>query len=65
MDAKAREGIYFMPRQRTNVLQMLELLREAIKVMDTQMKSTEVDLDEVAEVEGKINALQPSFAKST
>ena len=58
MDAKAREGIYFMPKQRTNVLQMLELLREAIKVMDTQMKSTEVDLDEVAEVEGKINALQ-------
>lgn len=58
MDAKAREGIYFMPRQRTNVLQMLELLREAIKVMDTQMKSTEVDLDEVAKVEGKINALQ-------
>ena len=58
MDAKAREGIYFMPKQRTNVLQMLELLREAIKVMDTQMKSTEVDLDEVVEVEGKINALQ-------
>jgi phosphate:Na+ symporter len=58
MDAKAREGIYFMPKQRTNVLQMLELLREAIKVMDIQMKSTEVDLDEVAEVEGKINALQ-------
>lgn len=58
MDAKAREGIYFMPKQRTNVLQMLELLREAIKVMDTQMKSTEVDLDEVAEVEDKINALQ-------
>ena len=33
MDAKAREGVYFMPKQRLNLLQMLELLREAIKVM--------------------------------
>ena len=58
MDAKAREGVYFMPKQRTNLLQMLELLREAIKVMDVQLKSADVDLDAVAEVEGKINALQ-------
>ena len=58
MDAKAREGVYFMPKQRFNLLQMLELLREAIKVMDVQLKSSEVDLDAVAEVEGKINALR-------
>lgn len=58
MDAKAREGVYFMPKQRTNLLQMIELLREAIKVMDVQLKSSDVDLDAVAEVEGKINALQ-------
>lgn len=58
MDAKAREGVYFMPKQRTNLLQMIELLREAIKVMDVQLKSSHVDLDAVAEVEGKINALQ-------
>ena len=58
MDAKAREGVYFMPKQRTNLLHMLELLREAIKVMDVQLKSADVDLDAVAEVEGKINALQ-------
>jgi len=58
MDAKAREGVYFMPKQRTNLLQMIELLREAIKVMDIQLKSSDVDLDAVAEVEGKINALQ-------
>ena len=45
MDAKAREGVYFMPKQRTNLLQMLELLREAIKVMDVQLKSADVDLD--------------------
>ena len=58
MDAKAREGVYFMPKQRTNLLQMIDLLREAIKVMDIQLKSSDVDLDAVAEVEGKINALQ-------
>jgi len=58
MDAKAREGVYFMPKQRTNLLQMIELLREAIKVMDVQLKSSDVDLDAVAEVEGRINALQ-------
>mgnify|MGYP001161488334 CR=1 FL=1 len=58
MDTKAREGVYFMPKQRLNLLQMLELLREAIKVMDVQLKSSEVDLDAVAEVEGKINALR-------
>ena len=58
MDAKAREGVYFMPKQRTNLLQMIELLREAIKVMDVQLKSSDVDLEAVAEVEGKINALQ-------
>ena len=58
MDAKAREGVYFMPKQRTNLLQMIELLREAIKVMDVQLKSSDVDLDAVAEVDGKINALQ-------
>ena len=58
MDAKAREGVYFMPKQRTNLLQMIELLREAIKVMDVQLKSSDVDLDAVGEVEGKINALQ-------
>ena len=58
MDAKAREGVYFMPKQRTNLLQMIELLREAIKVMDVQLKSSDVDLNAVAEVEGKINALQ-------
>ncbi|HBS20033.1 MAG TPA: hypothetical protein DEA66_04240 [Flavobacteriales bacterium] len=58
MDAKAREGVYFMPKQRTNLLQMIELLREAIKVMDVQLKSSDVDLDAVVEVEGKINALQ-------
>lgn len=58
MDAKAREGVYFMPKQRTNLLQMIELLREAIKVMDVQLKSSDVDLEAVSEVEGKINALQ-------
>jgi len=58
MDAKAREGVYFMPKQRTNLLHMIELLREAIKVMDVQLKSSDVDLEAVAEVEGKINALQ-------
>lgn len=58
MDAKAREGVYFMPKQRTNLLLMIELLREAIKVMDVQLISSDVDLEAVAEVEGKINALQ-------
>ena len=58
MDAKAREGVYFMPKQRTNLLLMIELLREAIKVMDVQLTSSDVDLEAVAEVEGKINALQ-------
>tara|TARA_B100000989_G_scaffold202306_1_gene153078 strand:+ start:15738 stop:17402 length:1665 start_codon:yes stop_codon:yes gene_type:complete len=58
MDAKAREGVYFMPKQRTNLLLMIELLREAIKVMDVQLTSSDVDLAAVAEVEGKINALQ-------
>ena len=63
MDAKAREGVYFMPKQRTNLLQMIELLREAIKVMDVQLKASDVDLDAVAEVEGKINALQSEVAR--
>jgi phosphate:Na+ symporter len=58
LEAKEREGVYFMPRQRSNVLQMLGLLKEAIDVMDNQLKSTTVDLDAVAEVEGKINALR-------
>ena len=58
LDAKAREGVYFMPKQRLNLLQMLTLLREAIGVMDVQLKSSEVDLDAVAEVEGKINSLR-------
>ena len=58
MDAKAREGVYFMPKQRANLLLMIELLREAIKVMDVQLTSSDVDLEAVAEVEGKINALQ-------
>jgi len=58
LEAKEREGVYFMPRQRGNVLQMLGLLKEAIQVMDNQLKSTSVDLDAVAEVEGKINALR-------
>ncbi len=58
LEAKEREGVYFMPRQRSNVLQMLGLLKEAIQVMDNQLKSTSVDLDAVAEVEGKINALR-------
>jgi len=58
LDGKEREGVFFMPRQRSNVLQMLGLLKEAIQVMDNQLKSTAVDLDAVAEVEGKINALR-------
>jgi phosphate:Na+ symporter len=58
LDGKEREGVFFMPRQRTNVLQMLGLLKEAIQVMDNQLKSTSVDLDAVAEVEGKLNALR-------
>lgn len=58
LETKEREGVYFMPRQRSNVLQMLGLLKEAIQVMDNQLKSTSVDLEAVAEVEGKINALR-------
>lgn len=58
LDTKEKEGVYFMPRQRGNLIQMLGLLQEAIQVMDNQLKSTAVDLDAVAEVEGKINALR-------
>lgn len=61
LDAKEREGVYFMPRQRRNVLQMIGLLKEAIQVMDNQLKSLVVDLDAVAEVEGKINALRDAL----
>ena len=58
LDTKEREGVYFMPRQRNNILLMLGLLKEAIQVMDNQLKSATVNLDEVAEVEGKINTLR-------
>jgi len=58
LDTKERNGVYFLPRQRGNVIQMFGLLREAIQVMDNQLKADHVDLDAVAEVEGKINSLR-------
>ena len=58
LDAKERNGVYFLPRQRSNVIQMFGLVREALQVMDVQLKGPSVDLDAVAEVEGKINSLR-------
>ena len=47
-----------MPKQRGSVLLMIGLVREALQVMDVQLKASGVDLDAVAEVEGKINSLR-------
>ena len=58
LDAKEREGVYFLPKQRGSVLLMIGLVREALQVMDVQLKASRVDLDAVAEVEGKINSLR-------
>lgn len=58
LDAKERNGVYFLPRQRSNVIQMFGLVRDALQVMDAQLKGPSVDLDAVAEVEGKINSLR-------
>ena len=58
LDAKEREGVYFLPKQRGNLLMMLALIRESLQVMDNQLKAIVVDLDVVAEVEGKINSLR-------
>ncbi len=61
LDAKEREGVYFLPKQRGSVLLMIGLVRDALQVMDIQLKSNEVDLDAVAEVEGKINGLRDTL----
>ena len=58
LDAKEREGVYFLPKQRGSVLLMIGLVREALQVMDVQLKASGVDLDAVSEVEGKINSLR-------
>ena len=58
LDAKEREGVYFLPKQRGSVLLMIGLVREALQVMDVQLKASRVNLDAVAEVEGKINSLR-------
>lgn len=58
LDAKEREGVYFLPKQRGSVLLMIGLVREALQVMDVQLKASRVDLDAVAEVEAKINSLR-------
>ena len=57
LDAKGRQGVYFLPKQRTSLIEMLRLLREALTLMDRNLRQNAADLDAVAEVEGKINAL--------
>ena len=57
LDAKGRQGVYFLPKQRTSLIEMLRLLKEALTLMDRNLRQNAADLDAVAEVEGKINAL--------
>ncbi len=57
LDAKGRQGVYFLPKQRTSLIEMLRLLKEALTLMDQNLRQNAADLDAVAEVEGKINAL--------
>ena len=57
LDAKGRQGVYFLPKQRTSLIEMLRLLKEAMTLMDRNLRQNAADLDAVAEVEGKINAL--------
>jgi phosphate:Na+ symporter len=57
LDAKGRQGVYFLPKQRTSLVEMLRLLKEALTLMDRNLRQNAADLDAVAEVEGKINAL--------
>lgn len=57
LDAKGRQGVYFLPKQRTSLIEMLRLLKEALTLMDHNLRQNAADLDAVAEVEGKINAL--------
>ena len=57
LDAKGRQGVYFLPKQRTSLIEMLRLLKEALTLMDRNLRQNATDLDAVAEVEGKINAL--------
>ena len=57
LDAKGRQGVYFLPKQRTSLVEMLRLLKEALTLMDRNLRQNATDLDVVAEVEGKINAL--------
>ncbi|MGB1363958.1 MAG: Na/Pi cotransporter family protein [Flavobacteriales bacterium] len=57
LDAKGRQGVYFLPKQRTSLIEMLRLLKEALTLMDLNLRQNAADLDAVAEVEGKINAL--------
>ena len=57
LDAKGRQGVYFLPKQRTSLIEMLRLLKEALTLMDRNLRQNAADLDAVAQVEGKINAL--------
>jgi phosphate:Na+ symporter len=57
LDAKGRQGVYFLPKQRTSLIEMLRLLKEALTLMDRNLRKNAADLQAVAEVEGKINAL--------
>ena len=49
--------MYFLPKQRTSLIEMLRLLKEALTLMDRNLRQNAADLDAVADVEGKINAL--------
>ena len=57
LDAKGRQGVYFLPKQRTSLIEMLRLLKEALTLMDRNLRQNAADLDAVADVEDKINAL--------
>ena len=57
LDAKGRQGVYFLPKQRTSLIEMLRLLKEALTLMDRNLRQNAADLDAVADVEGKINSL--------
>ena len=57
LDAKGRQGVYFLPKQRTSLIEMLLLLKEALTLMDRNLRQNAVDMEAVAGVEGKINAL--------
>ena len=57
LDAKGRQGVYFLPKQRTSLIEMLLLLKEALTLMDRNLRQNAVEMEAVAGVEGKINAL--------